>query len=356
MCASGRPITRLLFCLFISATSSPVSISTPAPPLPLQISPPSPSARILPSPPSSPLSVSEVGCPLTLTPSSLVVRFGDPVTANCSLSTAGFSGLGWVVSLAAPEFTMDCFLVWSVERMTEWSMEPVCYAMAEQGGQCKRNLSLTVYKPPDNVSISFVNHTRPMSEGQQFTLQCEVQDVAPVNNLRVTFYKGQTVLGHTQSSINTDKKPVSEVFTLNMISTKEDDGVEFWCEAKLELGAEGPQPPPVVESEKLTAAVLFGPQLMCPTKLRVREGESLSCEARGNPPPSVTWFRDGQVVALPTNSSREHAGEYTVSAKSILGETLFTVDVEVLPGKGTTNSYNGHFLLAVLLIWTINWS
>ena len=78
-----------------------------------------------------------------------------------------------------------------------------------------------------------------------------------------------------------------------------------------------------------------GPQLMCPTKLRVREGESLSCEARGNPPPSVTWFRDGQVVAVPTNSSREHAGEYTVSAKSILGQTHFTVDVEVLPGKGT---------------------
>ncbi|XP_010790564.1 intercellular adhesion molecule 5-like [Notothenia coriiceps] len=99
-----------------------------------------------------------------------------------------------------------------------------------------------------------------------------------------------------------------------------------------------------------------GPQLMCPTKLQVREGESLSCEARGNPPPSVTWIRDGVVVAVPTKSSREHAGNYTVSAKSLLGQTRFTVEVEVLPGKGTTNSYNGHFLLAVLLIWTINWS
>lgn len=87
-----------------------------------------------------------------------------------------------------------------------------------------------------------------------------------------------------------------------------------------------------------------GPQLMCPTKLRVREGESLSCEARGNPPPSVTWFRDGEVVALPTNSSREHAGNYTVTAKSVLGQTRFTVEVEVLPGKGTCISASYVFI------------
>ncbi|XP_063738987.1 hemicentin-1-like isoform X2 [Eleginops maclovinus] len=324
-----------------------------------QISPPSPSATILPSPPSSPPSVSEftagVGCLLTLTPSTVVVRFGDPVTANCSISMMGFLGLGWIVSRATSTFTLDCSVVWSVDRMTEWSITPMCYAVSEVTGQCHKNLSLTVYKPPDNVSISFVNHAGPLSEGQQYTLQCEVQDVAPVKNLIVTFYRGQTVLGHMQSSINTERKPVSEVFTLNITSTKEDDGLQFWCEAKLELGAEGPQQPPVVESEKLNATVLFGPQLVCPTKLQVKEGESLSCEARGNPQPSVTWFRHGHAVALPTNSSREHAGKYTVSAHSLLGETFLTVQVEVLTGEGTTNSCTRHFLLAVLLIWTINW-
>ncbi|XP_049427944.1 vascular cell adhesion protein 1-like [Epinephelus fuscoguttatus] len=367
MSASGRPISLLLFCLFGSATSSPVSIYTPAPPLPSQISPPSPSQTILPSHQSPSLSTppfisnsgestEEVHCPLTMSPSTLVVRYEDPVSANCSVSTIQqFSALGWEVSLEPPDVTMDRFLVWSVDRMTEWSIKPQCYALSELGGQCHIDLPLTVYKPPDNVSISFDNHTGPMLEGHQYTLQCTVEEVAPIENLTVTFYKGQTALGQLHSENITEKKPVNETFTLDITPSKEDDGAQYWCEAKLELGPEGPQPPPVVMSQSITASVLFGPQLVCATKLQVREGESLSCEVKGNPQPLVTWFRDGQVVALPTNSSRQHAGKYIVSAQGPLGHTNFTVEVEVLPNSGTTNSCNRHFLLAILLIQMISW-
>ncbi|XP_070776890.1 vascular cell adhesion protein 1-like [Enoplosus armatus] len=268
----------------------------------------------------------------------------------------GFFPLGWEVTLAAPEATMNRFLVWSVDSMTEWSIKAMCYALSDQGGQCHINLPLIVYKPPDNVSISFINHTGPMFEGHQYTLQCTVQDVAPVENLIVTFYRGQTALGQLQSNNNnTEKTPVTEIFTLNITPSKEDDGVQYWCEAKLELGPEGPRQPPAVMSQNLTATVLFGPQLVCPTKLKVREGESLSCEVRGNPQPLVTWYRDGQVIALPTHSSRKNAGKYTVLAKGLLGQKNFTIEVEILDGSGTANSCNRHFLLAVLLIQMINW-
>lgn len=81
-----------------------------------------------------------------------------------------------------------------------------------------------------------------------------------------------------------------------------------------------------------------GPQLICPTKLRVREGERLSCEVRGNPPPLVTWYRNGKAVVLPAHSSREHAGKYTALARGPLELKTFTVEVEILGNHGETGA------------------
>lgn len=99
-------------------------------------------------------------------------------------------------------------------------------------------------EPPDNVSISFVGHA----------LECIVQNVAPVKNLTVTFYRGQTALDQ-QFSSNANKKPMIASFTLDITTSKKVSGGQYWCEAKLDLGPEGPQPPPAMSSQNITVAM-----------------------------------------------------------------------------------------------------
>uniref|UniRef100_A0A4W6DLR4 Ig-like domain-containing protein n=1 Tax=Lates calcarifer TaxID=8187 RepID=A0A4W6DLR4_LATCA len=251
------------------------------------------------------------------TPSRLVVKNNDPTSATCSVKNV-YDIFSLEKSLG--NHTRNATeILWKVQKMTEWEMSPMCYyELADH--QCCSKLPITVYKPPDSVSFSFRNHSGPLLEGHQYTLQCEVHNVAPVENLIVTFYRGQTALGQLQSN-NTEKKPVTEIFTLNINTSKEDDGVQYWCEAKLELGPEGPQPPIVLSSHQR----IQGSPLQ------------LNCTAVGNPSPSYTWMLPPSSL-LPSNSNvltiksvaSEHGGQYTCEVSNKVGNVtvMFHVDVE----------------------------
>ncbi|XP_041790310.1 uncharacterized protein LOC121604773 [Chelmon rostratus] len=187
--------------------------------------------------------------------SRLVVQYGDPTSARCSACQqachSGQTGLEVPIGVTRYDGSM---ILWKVASMTEWDTSAKCYYNADDGSQCCSTLPVTVYKPPDIVSIRLISDYGLMFADHQYTLLCEVQDVAPIENLIVTFYRDQTVLGQQQSD-NKDKKPVAEVFILNFRPSEDDDGAQYWCEAKLEMGPEGPQPPPVVVSQNVTANV-----------------------------------------------------------------------------------------------------
>lgn len=102
------------------------------------------------------------------------------------------------------------------------------------------------------MRVRFGHGSGTLLEGGSYTLWCDVQQVAPVGYLIVTFYKGKRVLA-TSSNINAEKKPVNESFNLSINATAEDDGAQYWCDARLNLKAE--PPPPVVTSEMLDTTV-----------------------------------------------------------------------------------------------------
>ncbi|KAK9978070.1 hypothetical protein ABG768_019839 [Culter alburnus] len=230
-------------------------------------------------------------CPLQLNPQRVVVRYNGSVAVNCSTSVQ-HDGMGWEASEGAVPMSKDNLITWRVSDLREWDREPFCYINTKDRDQCKIELPVTVYKTPDSVSISTVDHIGPMKEGNQYELQCDVLNVAPVQYLTVKWYKGQTLVNQTTFN-DTIKTPVNETDTL-MIRPDRSDGVQYRCEAELKLGEEGPQPPPKVTSDPLSITVHYKPTInetKLPSIVPVFRGYPvvIVCEAEGKPKPTISW-------------------------------------------------------------------
>uniref|UniRef100_A0A673ZSX0 Immunoglobulin superfamily member 10-like n=1 Tax=Salmo trutta TaxID=8032 RepID=A0A673ZSX0_SALTR len=283
---------------------------------------------------------------LVISPARLVVKYGDPASSNCSSDTP--VQMGWEATQGGMGLTDKEVksLNWSVDSVTDWNIKPTCFT---EGGQCKKQLDITVYKLPDSVSISYRTYPDPMVEKHHYQLQCLVQNIAPIERLRVTFYKvnttgEQTELDTQQKSKDNIKTPENGAYTLDFTPSRDDDRAQLWCSAMLDLGPEGPQPPPVMESDRLNITVLYKPLItMSPGcfSMRITEGDTLSlnCSANGNPAPSYGWLlpqsapapnttEERSVVTI-TNIAKSHSGEYTCIARNPPGNSTCTVNVEV---------------------------
>ncbi|XP_051994395.1 vascular cell adhesion protein 1 [Xyrauchen texanus] len=266
-------------------------------------------------------------CFLEISPSRVVVKFGDPVSVSC-VASRPVRVLGWESIIGASHTQQDLSVQWQVDSLTDWIEEPICYGVFFTAPrQCEEKLNLVLYKQPDSVSIR-LNHTSPVVEGRKYQLLCEVQNVAPVQYLVLRWYRGQNeVYNHSFSELST-AIPVQVSSTLLIVPNRADDGAHYRCEAALELGAEGPQPPPRVQSEELSIAVQYPPEFPSPKEeiLEISEDGDmrLNCIAVGNPSPVYTWSSsnlqemvDNQPVLKAASLG---AGVYTCTASNILGK------------------------------------
>ncbi|MBN3324798.1 VCAM1 protein, partial [Atractosteus spatula] len=284
-------------------------------------------------------------CPLEISPQRAVVRYGDPVTVNCT-ATQTARGMGWEATVGSTGMKTGVqSVIWNVSSLTDWTAEPKCFGnFFTEPKQCRKNLNISLYKYPDTVSLSSVNQPVQMVEGRQYQLQCEVQSIAPVQYLTVNWYRGQTLIHSQDFSHNTTRTPVNVSATLLFTPDRAHSGQRLTCEAELNLGPEGPQLPPANQSDPLRITVLYKPQFVQSNEsLSLVAGGSvvLNCSAEGSPLPQYHWryleapnVRDsstgGWSVVNITAATPENSGRYTCTARNVLGDTArtFTLTVE----------------------------
>nr|XP_029477377.1 uncharacterized protein LOC115102014 isoform X3 [Oncorhynchus nerka] len=180
-------------------------------------------------------------CPVELNPPRVVVRYGDSVSVNCTSSTDP-EGMRWEATYGDTGWHGNVNLVtWTVRRLMDWTIEPKCYIKSQNGSQCSEILPVILYMTPDSVSISPLGHSGPMMEGKEYQLQCDIQNIAPLQNLVVRWYKGNETI-ETQTFNDSTKELVNMSSTITITHRRDEGEVEYRCEAELDLGPEGPKP------------------------------------------------------------------------------------------------------------------
>uniref|UniRef100_UPI003AAC59FB intercellular adhesion molecule 5 n=1 Tax=Centroberyx gerrardi TaxID=166262 RepID=UPI003AAC59FB len=280
-------------------------------------------------------------CPLELMPARPVVRYGDPASVNCSTSSTDHVGMGWEAADGGTEFQENVtFVIWTVKQLEDWTMSPKCYITLHDNFQCLKTPFITLYKTPDTMSVSAVGHAGPMMERTEYHLQCDIINVAPVQNLTVRWYRGNETV--KTELINDTRRRSSNVSShLTVIPTADDNGAEFGCEAQLYLGPDELQPHPTATSAPYIASVLYKPLIQaCPSHYTgVEHSFTLSmvpCQADGNPPSTVQWHHQGRLTNKSMPLTRMHSGTYIFEAVNTMGRTNTSIDITVEYGPAFT--------------------
>lgn len=280
---------------------------------------------------TTPEASTQGGCPLTLTPAEVVVRFGDPVSVNCSTSATDVWKMGWEAVIGGMGSENVSTITWAVEKLEEWTIEPKCFVTLTDN-QCNRIAAVTLYKTPDNVSISALDHD-PMVEGEEYLLKCDIIEVAPVQKLKVKWHRGSEVV-HTETFDDASVTPVNVSSVLKVTAERGYNGALFRCTAELHLGPKGPEVIPTVLSSPYTAGVLYKPQIQaCPGHYTGVENEfsldMLPFQADGNPQPTVQWYYEGKPISASEHLTRNHSGEYTADVRNGFGTTIAAINITI---------------------------
>ncbi|XP_040917730.1 leucine-rich repeats and immunoglobulin-like domains protein 1 isoform X2 [Toxotes jaculatrix] len=296
-------------------------------------------------------------CQLQMNPPSVVVRYGDSFSVNCSSLSNQTFGMGWEstdsgtgLRKGVSSITLD------IDAVKKWMIEPQCYSTLSDDTQCLTNLPVTVYKTPDSVSLSQLSEMGPMVEGRMYRMQCDIAEVAPAKNLSVYWYKGNEI-SFTDAFSEPSASPVNKSSFYNVIPKSGDNGTQIWCEAKLNFLPQGSRK----QSKPYEVIVLYPPIFDKPANetVVVSAGEKilLNCAAKGNPLPKYSWHLPKPIQQMHKNrndnqliltQSLQFPGNYTCTVSNTHGTKVkyFTVTEAPSSHPGTTAG----ILMAVIFV------
>ncbi|XP_029998200.1 hemicentin-1 [Sphaeramia orbicularis] len=274
--------------------------------------------------------IAVVDCPVTITPAEIVVRYGDPASANCSTSVSDAAGMGWEATFGGVGLTTAPTVHWAVKKLEVWDLQPLCFITLKNNDQCDKTLNITVYKTPDKVSIL---DNGPMVEGKEYHLKCDISDVVPADKVKVKWYRNDEYVQDMVSDTHVDPHNNNISAILTIIPKKDDNGANFTCVAELHLGENGPQPVPAATSEPYIAVVHYKPLFSSCPPYAGKEYEFIMnmvpCQADANPPTVVQWYYHETPINPFVPLTRNQSGKYRAEAENHVGKSSTSVDVTV---------------------------
>ncbi|XP_047212655.1 hemicentin-1-like [Girardinichthys multiradiatus] len=282
-------------------------------------------------------------CPIEIEPDTMVLKYqsrGWSAVCKPQTNESNVKEIFWKTREDRRIFNRT----WNPDIHENWDLSPVCHGEFLGIGRCNKTLHYILYKPPETVSIDIVNNSESTVEGAEMKLQCSIINVTPAEHLRVRWMwqRGNETIEPALVGVNnesgcsfpTRRSPVNVVCTMNITLNRTHDGIQVQCEAELNLGPKGPQPPPSMTSNSFNLSVQYEPRInttKLPKLVPVIRGytEELFCEADGNPPPRIQWHYSSGTASLGLNGTLvvKEEGIYNCTAENDLNTDKRVVQV-----------------------------
>ncbi|XP_074080578.1 intercellular adhesion molecule 2 [Macrotis lagotis] len=161
-----------------------------------------------------------------------VVKVGQALWINCSTNCT-YPGKGGIETRGIKPTLLKEEAHWKVYNLSNISQNTniFCYFKCSDI-QKKKSVSVIVYRPPEQVTLSL--QPAWVSVGENFTLTCHVPNVIPLENLTLTLLQGTKRLHH-QNFLTVSKGLEDAWLTVNITARREDSKSNFSCHAELDL-------------------------------------------------------------------------------------------------------------------------